>query len=498
MNSNSLSWTTKITKIILFIIGVSYFVVYLLIVFNRITYPFELEWIEGSMVDHVIRILSGQKLYVAPSLQFVPFLYTPLYYYLAAVASKILGVGFIPLRLVSFMSSLGCLFIIFLITKKETASVYWGIIASSLFAATYRIGGAWFDIARVDSLYLFLLLVALYIVKFHDSAKSYIFAGILISLSFLTKQTAMYVLLPLMVYGALFKGWRSLFFIVPAVLITGISTLLLNYIHDGWYNYYIFEVPLFAPFIKENIIKFWTRDMLSHMPVAFSLSTFYVVVQIVKGRKNNYCFYILTVIGLFGGAWLSRIRPGGYDNVLIPSYAIISILWGLGLNAVFKLIQSLSEYRQKLMQIFLYLVCLFQFASLIYNPFNQIPSKMDLEAGTAFINFLSTFKGDILVPDHNYLPTLTGKKSCAHEAAVWDVLSSGKAMLTDEIPKAIQEKRFSAIILDRMRPPFWSPELKLYYTIHVMKYKSPTEFIPVTGDPTRPSFFCLPKKNNTN
>jgi hypothetical protein len=93
---------------------------------------------------------------------------------------------------------------------------------------------------------------------------------------------------------------------------------------------------------------------------------------------------------------------------------------------------------------------------------------------------------------------LTGKKSCAHEAAVWDVLSSGKAMLTDEIPKAIQEKRFSAIILDRMRPPFWSPELKLYYTIHVMKYKSPTEFIPVTGDPTRPSFFCLPKKNNTN
>ena len=196
----------------------------------------------------------------------------------------------------------------------------------------------------------------------------------------------MYVLLPLMVYGALFKGWRSLFFIVPAILITGISTLLLNYIHDGWYNYYIFEVPLFAPFIKENITKFWTRDMLSHMPVAFSLSTFYVVVQIVKGHKNNYCFYILAVIGLFGGAWLSRIRPGGYDNVLIPSYAIISILWGLGLNAVFKLIQSLPEYRQKLTQIFLYLVCLFQFASLIYNPFNQIPSKKDLEAGNVFIN----------------------------------------------------------------------------------------------------------------
>jgi 4-amino-4-deoxy-L-arabinose transferase-like glycosyltransferase len=58
------------------------------------------------MVDHVLRVLSGQKLYVQPSLEFVPFIYPPLFVYLSAMVSMVTGVGFEPLRLVSFVSSL--------------------------------------------------------------------------------------------------------------------------------------------------------------------------------------------------------------------------------------------------------------------------------------------------------------------------------------------------------------------------------------------------------
>jgi len=35
-----------------------------------------------------------------------------------------------------------------------------GLLAAGMFAATFEVGGAWLDIGRVDSLFLFLLLAA--------------------------------------------------------------------------------------------------------------------------------------------------------------------------------------------------------------------------------------------------------------------------------------------------------------------------------------------------
>lgn len=53
----------------------------------RVLYPFELEWMEGATVEHVLRVMEGRPLYVEPSLEFVPFVYTPLYAWLGALAS---------------------------------------------------------------------------------------------------------------------------------------------------------------------------------------------------------------------------------------------------------------------------------------------------------------------------------------------------------------------------------------------------------------------------
>ena len=169
MKTETLNGIAKVFRYTLLAVAALYVAIYLILVFFRIQYPFELEWMEGGSLRQVIRILSGQKLYVSPSLEFVPFIYNPLYFYISAFISKIIGGGFMPLRLVSFISSLGCFFIIFLFVKRETKNIFFGVIAACLFAATFRISGAFFDIARVDSLFLLFLLIALYLIKFEDS-----------------------------------------------------------------------------------------------------------------------------------------------------------------------------------------------------------------------------------------------------------------------------------------------------------------------------------------
>ena len=474
-----------------------YFIIYCILVFYRIQYPFELEWCEGSSVHQVMKILSGEKIYVPPSLEFISLPYTPLYFYISAAVSQVIGIGFTPLRIVSFISSLGCFLVIYFFVKRETRSNLSGLLSASLFAATFRASGAWFDIARVDSLFLFLLLMSIYIIKLNDSSISLILAGILVSLSFMTKQTALVISLPIMLYCILLNRYRSIFYFGTIIVIIGVSTFLLNYMHDGWFNYYVFKVPTLAPLLKKMFVVFWAKDIIAPMFIACSMSVFYLFVQISKSNKKNSLFYFLTSIGMVSGALLSRLHLGGYENVLLPAYAIISIFFGLATHTTLEFIQGMPINKRKFTEICLYLICLIQFVVLKYDPLSQIPTKEDLAAGKDFINTLSRLQGDIIVPSHPYFVILAGKRSYAHDYLMYETLCGNlsliKSKLNSEIVQAIREKRFSAIILD---PPFswFREEVSKYYKKQGLIFTNPRVFWPVTGRRTRPEYIYVPKK----
>ena len=80
--------------------------------------------------------------------------------------SKLTGPGFVPLRLVSLVSSLGTAWIVHLFVRRETGRVVLGAIAAGIFLATWRTSGLYFDVARLDSLFTFLLLASLYQLRF--------------------------------------------------------------------------------------------------------------------------------------------------------------------------------------------------------------------------------------------------------------------------------------------------------------------------------------------
>ena len=44
----------------------------------RLSYPLDLEWMEGGILTHALRLGRGLPLYAEPSVDFVSFLYTPL------------------------------------------------------------------------------------------------------------------------------------------------------------------------------------------------------------------------------------------------------------------------------------------------------------------------------------------------------------------------------------------------------------------------------------
>ena len=127
------------------------------------TFEIEIEWIEGSMLQHVQRVFEGRQIYAEPSIEFTSSFYPPLYFYVCSVFAYFFGLDFFVLRLVSFLSSLGCFTLVFLLIFRQTKNYFASVLAVGLFAATFVISGAWFDVAHVDMLFLFLILFGLFL-----------------------------------------------------------------------------------------------------------------------------------------------------------------------------------------------------------------------------------------------------------------------------------------------------------------------------------------------
>lgn len=425
---------------------------------SRLGYPYELEWMEGGAVDHVRRVIAGQPLYIRPSLVFTPFIYTPLYYYVSALLFRFMGVSLFGLRLISFLSSVGCLIVLYQFVRRETKEAVMGVLTASLFAATYVIGGTWFDLARTDMLSLFLLLAGIYILRFSDGMIPMIWAGVLVSLSFFTKQTALMVAIPLMLYCLLLKK-RICRYIFPGtiiVLIGGVS-LIWNYFSDGWFAYYIFDLPGQHIVHWDMLPSILVDDMGQYLPVATFVSLYFILLQLLKRRYADFLFFGLLFGGLFGAACFSRMHSGGYINVLIPGFAVLSIYFGLGIHAFLGQLRSkgMTSHPGLLRGIaasVLLLLCIWQFWHLRYEPRDFIPTGEDIKAGDNFIHLMGEIEGEVFIPYHGYLSTMAGKETFSQGMAMEDVFRGNNEEIRDaykaEIRHAIQEKRFGAIILD--------------------------------------------------
>ena len=470
--------------------GAFYLALYVSVALLRLGYPFELEWMEGAMVDHVARILDGRLLYVAPTIDFVPFIYTPLYYYVSAAVAGPTGPGFVPLRLVSFGASLACFGLIFLLARRETGSRFAGFIACSLFAATYRSSGSWFDIARVDSLFLALVLGGIYLLRARVTAAGFGAAAACFSLAFLTKQTSLAIALPMMVYAALAHRRLGLLFIGTAVAVTGAATLLLQGAHDGWYLYYTMELATGHAIDKSVFLSFWTKDLLAHLAIACGAGLLYLLGLWSRRRRQDLLFWSAVMAGLVGAAFVSRLHVGGYDNVVMPAHATIALLFGVGIHHALRMIETARPEQRQRMSGYVYAICLLQFAVLLYNPLSRLPTAADESAGRALVETVARQPGEVLVSHHGFLSAAAGKRTHAHEMAVTDVLRGGEsgrvraAALTADIDNALRAGRFSAILVDR--PWFEQAMTAAYEPVGEPVFDDADVFWPVTGLATRP------------
>ena len=467
-----------------------HFLLVLFVVISRINYRYDLEWLEGASLHQVYRAYMGQSLYVQPSLEYIALPYTPLYFYLAALFVNITGLSFLPLRLISFLSAVGCMLIIYRAVESSTSSEPAAFAAAGAFAATFMLGGAWFDIARVDMLFVFLCLAGVFALGRQTTSTSML-AGFLFACALMTKQTT----LPFL---ALIGGATLLLFRRQSIPLVGSFALLalLAYWYlaastGGWFQYYTVRLAgihdvawSLTPSVVSGafgVVTVWVLVGLAPLILGFRL--------VLADRLHLY--YYIAVAGLIGASIFGRLIVGAYNNALVPAYAGLSLLFGLGLGWLTSP-GHIRIARPGTYRLALWLTVLLQFAVLAYDPTPQIPTRADRKAGDALVARLQSGPGDVLVPFHNYLGLFAGKKVWLHLTMLNEIRGfysgSGGQPGLREVREQLRSTPFGMIMLDQ---PYDLMDRKQCARTEVIEYESIRSFYPVAGDIYRPTILYI-------
>jgi hypothetical protein len=152
------------------------------------------------------------------------------------------------------------------------------------------------------------------------------------------------------------------------------------------------------------------------------------------------------------------IKIGGFKNVLPPVHAALAIGACLALTAA---------RTNRVRRLLLIAACI-QFALLWYNPLPIIPTASNAAVVRSTIAAIKEIDGEVFAPASGYLSVMAGKTHSAHIGCINDVLYSEPGPVRNnliiEIRKAIQEKRFAAILLDR-RFRFFQRDIETHYIL---------------------------------
>jgi hypothetical protein len=424
---------------------------------GRAGFPLDLEWMEGGMLVHAQRIAAGQGIYVKPSLDFVPYLYTPLYPALLALLSFVFPLGYLLGRVVSLLAFFSALVLLGVLVASEARGLAWGrrllaalvgLVGAAAVVAAFAFTGGFFDLVRADSLLLALEALALWLVLREGTWRSAAVAGLVMAAAFFSKQTASIIGVGLGV-GLLIVNWRRALVyggVAAAVLAAGIGFLVKT--SDGWFWTYIFKLHQSHSYRWAVVPKVVLPDTLKHLGPVFAV-LIVATVALACSRKLRRTDIILWAVALAGegAAAVGFSTQWAFSNAYIPA-VFFPVLAASVLSG--RLLLHAFDCRRWLLAVPTSMVLL----GLAWQ--NQhiarpqlaafVPQTADYVAAGRLMDRLASVPGDLFIPFHTYYGALVGKRTFVHRMGVRDVGPGlGRPQGLDQ---ALQAQSFSAIVLD--------------------------------------------------
>lgn len=457
---------------------------------GRIWFPYDLEWMESGVMMHAIRVLEGKGIYVTPSSEFVPFIYPPLYHWAvaacAAVSTPALSVGRI-ISLVGTLVAAGAA-----TAALRGAGLRWSlaIAGAAVYLSAYENTGAFFDLVRIDGLFMALLTTALVA----GNRQWWRAAGILLTLAYATKHSGAAFGLPMLLWAyrtggkpaaMQFVRWS----VVPALAFTG----AMFWEGDGLFLTYILRVPSAHGMNAQRLLWGSERELLQSLPFtnAALVATLFIALLRRKTEpgflSENAKYWLTTGAMAIFFSILMRGHNGGFTNVLMPG------IWALAVAGV----HGLDHIPWRRWAPYLRAIAPLGVAvQLVYggwDPSQFRATDADVAAGDALVERIRNEEGEILSPWNPWLTYKAGKTPYFHLIGLWDIDYEQGPLFeyTNAIEEDFAQQRWAGVVVMDLRQV--PRGLKAHYQSHDALSPAGPVLKPKTGWRVHPRSMWRPK-----
>jgi len=458
------------------------------IIASRFSYPYELEWTTGAVLDHVERVREGKLLYVEPSVEWTPFLYPPGYYWVCAIFSRAMS-EIAACRVVSILSSLGTTALVYFLARRSGAGKIFAWIGALMFVACFGFTLQWYDIERCDALFVFLLISSAALLT---QKRLEIAAGAVLGAAFFVKQpaTTFLVIVPAALFFVARK--RAIAFAIGEALFVVPLFAWLHAKTDGWFTFYVLKMPAAHGIETKYITLFLVTDISKALVLTIATGAFVFAAWRQRGNLVPLAAYLCAG---FIAAGSSRMHNGGWPNVLMFWTAFACPAMACTLAWAHERVESDAIFGAALAAIAL------QAGAFAPDPNEAIPGKKDARYASAFVRDAKRLEneGEVIVFGRGHVTS----HRHAHYNTLVDVLRSGRA-LPDDFVTGMRERRYGAIVYDDLvdlEPHTWIAigdvgllELTVsnYFIAERIDDRAPN---PVVGFPTLPRWVFRPRKH---
>lgn len=511
---------------------------FLWVALSRLGHPFEIEWMEGGMVTHAARLLEGEPIYAAPSADFVPFFYTPGYPQLLAWLAPLTGgLSFGLARAVSLLATLGTMGLLLRIGQREAGWRY-GLLAVGLYAALFRTNGAFYDLARPDAAFVFLVAAGAYLAYYRETWWGAALAGGVFALAYLTKQTSS-VFVPAVALYLVWRDWRhALVFVAAAFVPAAFGVWWLDRLTDGWLWTYVFEGHQGHLFYWKNILVEYWRDVLFLAPLLlllpllfFSyrvpvaalsvlLAAHWTYAYIFRARTLDYvphmyyrelwyedprwlilvppaavalllllyrvlnqvqvrtpAFWLLMFVAGVGSSGLNHSTQWAYSNCFMPLSLFAAALVALAVRDLIDPEEGHVRWAALVPA-----AVIVQLVSWAWSPSAQVPDDVDRAAYADLEARLEAVDGKVFMPAHPLFGYLRDGAVHVHQMGLQDVAYRGGV---GDIRRRLAAREWAAVVVDERTTV---PGLESgYYEGHRLRYETPEALKTRTGFLVRPA-----------
>lgn len=452
---------------------------------SRWSYPLDLEWMEGGVLTHALRLRTGQPLYAEPSVDFVSFLYTPLYPAVLGALSKVFGLSYQLGRAVSILAFAGALAFLaaavrgvarqFESDEIKAVATTAGLLGAAAVCVAFPFCGAFYDLVRCDSLWLLLVSAGLYSCSPGRSTKAVVLGALLLTLGFFTKQTAAPFMVAAAVSVALSYGIRrGVLFAAVAFGSTATALLIGQYLTHGWLWIYVYRLHQSHELLLARIWPETPRILLEYgfvllLPVAACLA-----MVVIRRRLSLRLFHwaCMAATGVATAA-VGSATEGAYDNAYIPAVYFGALLSAacvvelpalaadLGVStsgAVWSMGGRPASWRGSLRFFGLLGLGLLSTHALIrwLDPAPHIPTRQDRAEAASLLAYLTAQGPDVFVPCHPFYNVLAGGRGHLHVMGLNDVYAWPRAITSEPNSDAEVKERFRQSVMESFRSGRWT------------------------------------------